>query len=215
MLLFSCRPFFASAWRDLTHLRVGMDVPVALGVLIAFGASTAATFEPGGALGGEVWFDSVTMFVFFLLSGRLLEQRLRDRTAGALEALVRRLPEVVERVAADGSAERVPVRRLRSGERIRLHAGDVFPADGRIQLRATPRSTSPAHPASVGNPLRAAIPRVGESPAAPNLWVGHRIVLVEGKHISGKPPDAIARDRWALMETGAIPVRTTTKTRIA
>ncbi|GAB3767153.1 heavy metal translocating P-type ATPase [Ramlibacter monticola] len=132
VLVFSCRPFFASAWRDLRHARVGMDVPVSLGILIAFGASTAVTFDPQGPMGGEVWYDSVTMFVFFLLSGRLLEQRLRDRTAGALEALARRLPDTVERLAADGGAERVPVRRLQAGDRIRLRAGEVFPADGRI-----------------------------------------------------------------------------------
>ncbi|MEJ8839666.1 heavy metal translocating P-type ATPase [Ramlibacter sp. AN1133] len=132
VLLFSCRPFFSSAWRDVRHGRAGMDVPVSIGILIAFGASTAATFDPRGPMGGEVWYDSVTMFVFFLLSGRLLEQRLRDRTAGALEALARRLPETVERVAADGSTGRIPVRRLQAGDRIRLQAGEVFPADGRI-----------------------------------------------------------------------------------
>lgn len=132
VLLFSCRPFFASAWRDLRNKRIGMDVPVSLGILIAFGASTAATFDPAGPLGGEVWYDSVTMFVFFLLSGRLLEQRLRNRTAGALEALMRRLPETVERVAADGSSERIPARAAAVGDRLRLRAGEVFPADGRI-----------------------------------------------------------------------------------
>lgn len=132
VLLFSCRPFFSSAWRDLRHGRIGMDVPVALGILIAFGASTAATFDPAGPMGAEVWYDSVTMFVFFLLSGRLLEQRLRDRTAGALEALVRRLPETVERVGADGGTERVAARRLAIGDRVRIHAGEIFPADGRV-----------------------------------------------------------------------------------
>jgi P-type Cu2+ transporter len=70
VLLFSCQPFFASALRDLCHGRIGMDVPVALGMLIAFGASTSATFDPQGPLGGEVWYDSLTMFVFVLLSGR-------------------------------------------------------------------------------------------------------------------------------------------------
>jgi Cu2+-exporting ATPase len=132
VLLFSCRPFFASALRDVRRGRIGMDVPVSLGILIAFGASTVATFDPHSVLGGEVWYDSVTMFVFFLLSGRLLEQRLRNRTAGALEALVRRLPDTVERVAADGTAERVPVRRVAVGDRIRLQAGEVFPADGEV-----------------------------------------------------------------------------------
>ncbi|MCG2595515.1 cadmium-translocating P-type ATPase [Ramlibacter sp. XY19] len=130
VLLFSCSPFFSCAWRDLTARRIGMDVPVALGILIAFGASTAATFDPQGPLAGEVWYDSLTMFVFFLLSGRLLEQRLRDRTAGSLEALLRRLPESVERLREDGSGERVPARSLVVGDRIRVRAGEAFPADG-------------------------------------------------------------------------------------
>ncbi len=135
VVLFSCRPFFAGAWRDLTHRRIGMDVPVALGLAIAFAASTAATFDPSGPWGREVWYDSVTMFVFFLLSGRLLEQRLRDRTAGALEALVRALPASVERLAADGAGgwQRVPVRSLAVGDCIRVRAGEVFPVDGRIE----------------------------------------------------------------------------------
>ena len=132
VLLFSCQPFFASAWRDLRHRRIGMDVPVALGILIAFGASSAATVDPGGPLGSEVWFDSVTMFVFFLLSGRLLEQRLRDRTAGSLEALMRRLPASVERRRADGSFERVAVRRLQPGDVVRVLPGEAFPADGTV-----------------------------------------------------------------------------------
>jgi len=132
VMLFSCRPFFRSARRDLRHRRIGMDVPVALGLLIAFGASTAATFDPNGPMGGEVWYDSISMFVFFLLSGRLLEQRLRDRTAGSLEALARRMPETVERQSEDGGFERVPVRRLAAGDRIRVLPGDVFPADGTV-----------------------------------------------------------------------------------
>ncbi len=131
VVLFSCWPFFTAAARDLRNGRIGMDVPVALGIAIAFGASTAATFDPAGPLGREVWFDSVTMFVFFLLSGRLLEQRLRDRTAGALEALMRRLPQTIERRrAADCAFERVPVRRLAAGDVIRVLPGEIFPADG-------------------------------------------------------------------------------------
>jgi len=133
VVLFSCRPFFAGAWRDLSQRRIGMDVPVALGLLIAFIASTAATFDPAGPWGREVWYDSVTMFVFFLLSGRLLEQRLRDRTAGALEALVRTLPASVDRLGAAGDWQRVPVHRLAVGDCIRVRAGEAFPCDGRIE----------------------------------------------------------------------------------
>lgn len=132
VVAFSCWPFFQSAWRDLRHGRVGMDVPVALGLAIAFGASTAATFDARSVLGGEVWFDSITMFVFFLLSGRLLEARLRDRTAGALEALARRLPDTIERRRDDGTYERVGVRRLAAGDVIRVLPGEVVPADGEM-----------------------------------------------------------------------------------
>jgi P-type Cu2+ transporter len=130
VVLFSCWPFFTSAWRDVKNGRAGMDVPVALGVLIAFGASTAATFDPTGPMGGEVWYESVTMFAFFLLSARLLEQRLRDRTAGSLESLMRRLPQAVERRKPDGGFEHVASRRIMAGDYIRVLPGQAFAADG-------------------------------------------------------------------------------------
>lgn len=130
VVLFSCGPFFGSALRDVLHRRISMDLPVALGMLITFAVSTAGTFEPLGIFGREVYFDSLTMFVFFLLSGRWLELRLRDRTAGALEVLMNRLPDSVARRLGDGSYERVPVRRLAAGDVMRILPGETFPADG-------------------------------------------------------------------------------------
>lgn len=130
VVLFSCGPFFSSALRDMLHRRISMDLPVALGMLITFAVSTAGTFEPLGIFGREVYFDSLTMFVFFLLSGRWLELRLRDRTAGALEVLMNRLPDSVARRIGDGSYERVPVRRLVAGDVMRILPGETFPADG-------------------------------------------------------------------------------------
>ena len=130
VILFSCGPFFSNAWRDVLHRRISMDLPVALGMLITFVVSTAGTFDPTGVFGAEVYFDSLTMFVFFLLAGRWLELRLRDKTAGALEALMNRLPDSVARLKADGEFERVPVRRLQCGDVIRVLPGEAFPADG-------------------------------------------------------------------------------------
>jgi Cu2+-exporting ATPase len=130
VILFSCGPFFSNAWRDVLQRRVSMDLPVALGMLITFVVSTAGTFDPQGNFGREVYFDSLTMFVFFLLAGRWLELRLRDQTAGALETLMNRLPDSVARLAADGSFERVSVRRLQVGDVIRILPGETFPADG-------------------------------------------------------------------------------------
>ncbi|WP_332775136.1 heavy metal translocating P-type ATPase [Polaromonas sp.] len=137
VVFFSCTPFFANALRDLRRRRISMDLPVALGIVIIFAVSSAATFEPQGRWGQEVYFDSLTMFVFFLLTGRWLEQRLRARTAGALDSLMQRLPDSVERQQAHGGFERVTVRRLVVGDLVRVLPGEAFPADGTIVLGDT------------------------------------------------------------------------------
>jgi Cu2+-exporting ATPase len=132
VVLFSCGPFFSNALRDIRAQRVSMDLPVALGMLITFLLSSVATFEPEGVFGAEVYYDSLTMFVFFLLTGRWLELRVRDRTAGALEALMNRLPDSVERQLPSGEFERVAVRRVLVGDVIRVSPSESFPVDGVI-----------------------------------------------------------------------------------
>ena len=137
VIFFACGPFFVSALRDIRLRRVSMDLPVALGMAITFVVSTAGTFDPSGTFGREVYYDSLTMFVFFLLTGRWLELRLRDKTAGALEAVMNRLPDSVLRQQPDGSFERVATRRLQAADVIRVLPGEAFPADGTILEGAT------------------------------------------------------------------------------
>jgi Cu2+-exporting ATPase len=132
VLFFSCLPFFKTAWRDLTQKKISMDLPVAIGMLVTFGVSTIGTFEPQGVFGSEVYFDSFTMFVFFLLTGRWLELRLRDQTAGALEAVMNRLPDVVHRRTSDGQFEMTTLRQLRVQDVIQVRAGEAFAADAQI-----------------------------------------------------------------------------------
>ncbi len=136
VVVFSCMPFWRNAWRDLRQRRISMDLPVALGMALTFAVSSAGTFDPQGPLGQEVYFDSLTMFVFFLLGGRWLEWRLRDQTAGALEALMNRLPESVER-QRDERWERVALHRLAVGDLVRVRAGEAFPGDGVIEQGRT------------------------------------------------------------------------------
>ncbi|WP_306544986.1 heavy metal translocating P-type ATPase [Malikia spinosa] len=130
VLLFASGPFFGNAWRDLRRGRVGMDTPVSIGILVTFIASSGATFDPTGPWGSEIWYDSLTMFVFFLLGGRYLELKARDRTAGALDALINRLPERCERQQADGAFESISLKRLQPGDVVRVQAGQAFPGDG-------------------------------------------------------------------------------------
>ena len=132
VILFACTPFFSAAWRDVRQRRIGMDLPVALGMLGTFVVSSLGTFEPEGPFGAEVYFDSLTMFVFFLLMGRWMELRMRERTAGALEAVLNRLPESVRRRAVDGRWERVSIRRLAVGDVVEVLPGEALPGDGTV-----------------------------------------------------------------------------------
>ena len=96
VVLYSAAPFFSGAWRDLRLRRIGMDVPVALGVAVAFAASVWATVRGSG----EVYFDSIAMFVFLLLGGRFLEMtRACPRIAGS-EELLKLIPAFAERLPA-------------------------------------------------------------------------------------------------------------------
>ncbi|MBK9520282.1 MAG: heavy metal translocating P-type ATPase [Rhodocyclaceae bacterium] len=128
VMFYSAAPFFVNAQRDLAQRRVGMDVPVALGIGAAFLASVWATLTSGGA----VYFDSVTMFVFFLLSGRYLEMLARQKAARSVEAIARAIPAFAERWRSwpAGMAERVPVADLCVDDVVRIAPGDTIPADG-------------------------------------------------------------------------------------
>ncbi len=131
VILYSAAPFFSSAWRDLKLQRVGMDVPVALGVGAAFAASVWATLTASGA----VYFDSVTMFVFFLLGGRFLEMTARQRAVGLTEALAKLMPAFADRVVAfpqDKHAERVLAADLQPGDVVLVKPGEIIPADGHV-----------------------------------------------------------------------------------
>ncbi len=132
VLLFSAAPFFAGLWHGLRSRRISMDVPVAIGIAVTFIASTGATFDPGGLFGHEVYFDSMTMFVSFLLAARYLELHARQRAAQSLETALDSMPQQAMRLLDDGGSEQVSVLRLAPGERVRVALGQAFPADGSL-----------------------------------------------------------------------------------
>ncbi|HEX6239473.1 MAG TPA: cation transporter, partial [Polyangiales bacterium] len=113
VLFYSGAPFLSGAWRDVSHGRLGMDVPVALALLLAWLPSVLNTLRASG----EVYFDSVAMFVFFLSAGRLVEMTVRHRSLDSAEALARSLPAQVTRLGADGARTRVPAEALAVGDR--------------------------------------------------------------------------------------------------
>jgi len=127
VVFYSASVFFLSAWRDLKYKQLGMDVPVSLAIGSAFIASVWATISNQG----DIYFDSVTMFTFFLLGGRFLEMMARHRAGQAAEELVRILPVTATRVV-DGKESVVSASELQLGDLVRVKPGETIPADGVI-----------------------------------------------------------------------------------
>jgi len=132
VMCFGAAPFFQGAWRSLRRRAIGMDVPVALGIAVAFIASTGAAFEPGGVFGDAVYFDSLSMFIAFLLAGRTLEMRARHRAEALLDNATSALPQSVARIRPDGVIEEIAIGRLAVGDTVRVPFGEAFPADGHV-----------------------------------------------------------------------------------
>ncbi len=128
IVFYSCAPFFKGALRDLRARHLTMDVSVSLAIGAAYlaGLWTAVTGV------GELYFDAVGMFALFLLTGRYLERRARERTRLATEQLVNLLPASCLRLNADGQTERVLTDQLRLHDHVLVHPGAMLPADGRI-----------------------------------------------------------------------------------
>jgi Cu2+-exporting ATPase len=127
VVLYAGAPIFRSAWAALQHRRLGMDVPVALALGTALGASLFNTFR--GA--GEVYFDSATMFVFFLNLGRFLEARARHKAGGVFDALAELTPISATRRRGDG-LERIGTIELDVGDHVLVEPGEAVPADGEL-----------------------------------------------------------------------------------
>jgi len=122
-------PFFSAAWRDLKQGRVSMDLPVSVAILVAFVSSCVATFQSAG----EIYFDSVVMFVFFLSASRYFETMARQRCAASVEKVAQSLPLTATPVDGNGHAlPVVPAAMLAVGDRVLIRPGETVPADGVI-----------------------------------------------------------------------------------
>jgi Cu2+-exporting ATPase len=129
VVAYSSVPFFSGALRGLRHGAPGMDLPIALAIALAFGASVWFTVAGGGA----VYYDSVAMFTFFVLLGRYLEMRARHRAGLASGTILSLVPAAATRVLDGGARhELVPVGRLRPGDRVLIRPGEAIPADGTV-----------------------------------------------------------------------------------
>jgi len=175
VVTYSARGFFAGAWSALRRGQGSMDIPVALALGLTFTASTWATFSGTG----DVYFETLGMFVLFLLTSRLLEMNARKRAAEANETLSKLVPTMARRLEPDGGTAWVPVGDLRTGDRIRVVPGETVPVDGTVAEghsaldesaltgEYTPVHRGPDDPVLGGTvngegPLTVAVERVGQ-----------------------------------------------------
>lgn len=127
IVFYSGQAFFSGAWRGLRRGAPGMDLPIALAIALAFAASVWATVRGTG----EVYFDSVSMFIFLLLGSRYLEMRARHYGGRLGTDLLSLLPGVATRLEG-GRPHFVPPEQLRVGDTVLVAVGQTIPADGRL-----------------------------------------------------------------------------------
>ncbi|MFO1391487.1 MAG: heavy metal translocating P-type ATPase [Agitococcus sp.] len=128
LFFYSAYPFYRSAWYSLKARTLNMDVSVSIALILTFVASIYNT-----VIGApDVYYDSVTMFIFFLLAGRFLETQARRKASETANDLIPVLPRLSHRLLAKGQQEDVPITSLNIGDKVLVKAGEVIPCDGLI-----------------------------------------------------------------------------------
>ncbi len=127
VVVYSAWPFYRNALKALRQKTVNMDLSVSLGIVAAFIVSAINTVNAQG----HVYFDSIAMFAFLLLGGRYLEARLRD-AANKTSALQQRLLPTRVSCWRDQQWQWVALNSIKTGDQIRVAAGDVLAIDGEV-----------------------------------------------------------------------------------
>jgi Cu2+-exporting ATPase len=156
-LAYSGRIFFRSAWQALRHRRTNMDVPISIGVLLAFGMSLYDTTQHGP----YAYFDASISLLFFLLIGRTLDYMMRERARLAVKGLAQLAARGARVLQADGKQVYLPVNDIQTGMTIMLAAGERVPVDATVTKGTSELDASLVSgeqtpvPATVGSLLRA------------------------------------------------------------
>jgi Cu2+-exporting ATPase len=127
-LAYSGRVFFRSAWRALRHGRTNMDVPISIGVLLAFSLSVYETATHGA----HAYFDASITLLFFLLIGRTLDHLMREKARTAVKGLANLASRGALVLQPDGSRVYMPVNEIAVGMTILLAAGERVPVDAKV-----------------------------------------------------------------------------------
>jgi Cu+-exporting ATPase len=141
VVLWAGLPFFQRGWASLQNRSLNMFTLIAMGTGIAWAYSIVATVAPGifpaafRAADGSVaiYFEAAAVITVLVLLGQVLELRARERTSGAIKALLNLAPKTARRIAADGSDEEVALDQVMVGDRLRIRPGEKVPVDGIVE----------------------------------------------------------------------------------
>ncbi|HJU19216.1 MAG TPA: heavy metal translocating P-type ATPase [Stellaceae bacterium] len=130
-------PLLTRGWASFRSWNLNMFSLIALGVGVAYLYSLVATFLPGlfpASLRVEgvvsVYYEAAAVITVLVLLGQVLELRARERTGGAIRALLNLAPKIAHRITADGRDEDVTLDQVQRGDRLRVRPGDGVPVDG-------------------------------------------------------------------------------------
>lgn len=132
-LAFAGRIYFRSAWNALSHGRMNMDVPIAVGITLAYGLSLYETINHGP----HAYFDASVSLLFFLLIGRTLDHVMREKARTAVSGLRRLAARGANVIAGDGTLSYVPVEEIAKGDAILIAAGERVPVDALVTKGAS------------------------------------------------------------------------------
>ncbi len=127
-LVYSGRIFFVSAWNAVRHGHTNMDVPISIGVILAFGLSLYDTINRGE----QAYFDASITLLFFLLVGRTLDHVMRERARLAVAGLARLAAKGATLVKPGGGTVYVPISDVEPGMTLLLAAGERVPVDSEV-----------------------------------------------------------------------------------
>jgi Cu+-exporting ATPase len=141
VVLWAGWPFFVRAWASLANRSLNMFTLIAIGTGAAWIYSVAATLAPGSFPSAfrtaegtvAVYFEAAAVITVLVLLGQVLELRARERTSGAIRALLDLAPKVARLIRPDGSEEDVPVDTVKIGDRLRVRPGETVPVDGIVE----------------------------------------------------------------------------------
>lgn len=204
VVIYSGSVFITSALNGLAARQLNMDLPISIATLTTFAGSAWATFDGQG----EVFFESICMFIFLLLIGRLFEHKGREKALEVSNNLINVVPVKARLIDQDHVTTDIPAKILKSGQLHQVLTGEQFPVDGEIVTGATEANEAiitgeslpvvkPEGAMVIGGSINVAQPTIVKASSSLKDSTINRIVKLQELALSSKPKIALTTDKFS------------------